>query len=87
MGNFERGEELTLEDGSVYLIVDAFKKDDKEYLYIISESDEKVTTIVEVRDDTLYRLKDEKEFNDVYNELVERNREEINKYLEEINEN
>ena len=87
MGNFEKGEELTLEDGSVYLIVDAFKKDDKEYLYIISESDEKVTTIVEVRDDTLYRLKDEKEFNDVYNELVERNREEINKYLEEINEN
>lgn len=87
MENFERGEELTLDDNSKYMVVDSFIFNDKHYLYLISEDDEKTVAIVENINGTLNEITDEHEYQIVFNELVRRNQDEIRKYIEEIDEN
>jgi hypothetical protein len=39
MNNYERGEELTLDDGEKYIVVDFFEYKSKKYLYVISENE------------------------------------------------
>lgn len=87
MENFERGEELTLDDNSKYMVVDSFIFNDKHYLYLISEDDEKTVAIVENINGTLNEITDGDEYQIVFNELVRRNQDEIRKYIEEIDEN
>lgn len=87
MEKFERGDEITLDDNSKYVIVDSFDKNNKHYLYLISEEDKKTTSIVELENDEVIEIKDKEELDLLYKELIERNKDEINKYLEEINEN
>lgn len=87
MNNFKREEEITLEDGSKYVIVDSFELNKKNYLYLISSDDEVSTAIVEVKDGILNEIENSEELKIVFEELVRRNQEEINKYIEEANNN
>lgn len=87
MDNFKREEEITLEDGSKYVIVDSFELNKKNYLYLISSDDEVSTAIVEVKDGILNEIENSEELKIVFEELVRRNQEEINKYIEEANNN
>jgi hypothetical protein len=83
MGMLIRGNEITLDDNSKYIIVDSFLKNNKNYIYMISEDDGKTTMIVEHRDGEIVELDDQNELDMVYKELIERNKEEIERYIEE----
>ncbi len=87
MGNYERGDLITLNDNSEYVVVDSFKLNDKNNLFLINNADKTTTILVELDNDEIIEINDEKEKNIVYKELIERNKEEINQYLKEINEN
>lgn len=87
MEDFERGEELTLDDNSIYIVVDSFVFNDKHYLYLISSDDEKTVVIVENKNGTLNEIENEEEYKNVFDELVRRNKDEIAKFLGEIDEN
>lgn len=87
MEKFERGDEIILDDNTKYVVVDSFDKNNKHYLYLISEEDKKTTSIVELENDEVIEINDKEELDLLYKELIERNKDEINKYLEEINEN
>ena len=87
MEEYQRGYLLTLDDNSKYVVIDSFKLNNKNYLYLINEDDKKTTMAVEVENDEIIEISDEKEKNIVYKELIERNKEEIEKYLKEIDEN
>lgn len=87
MKEFERGDEITLDDNTKYVVVDSFNKNNKHYLYLISEEDKKTTSVVELENDEVIEVNDKEELDLLYKELIERNKDEINKYLEEINEN
>ncbi len=87
MEKFERGDEITLDDNTKYVVVDSFDKNNKHYLYLISEEDKKTTSVVELENDEVIEINDKEELDSLYKELIERNKDEINKYLEEINEN
>lgn len=87
MADFVRGNVLTLDDGTKFVVVDSFFKNNKHYLYIISEDDGKTTMIVEYKDGDITEIEDKIESAMVYRELIERNKEEIEKYMEEIDEN
>lgn len=87
MEKFERGDEITLDDNTKYVVVDSFNKNNKHYLYLISEEDKKTTSVVELENDEVIEINDKEELDSLYKELIERNKDEINKYLEEINEN
>lgn len=87
MNVYERGDLITLDDNSKYVVVDSFKLNEKSYLYLINEGDKKTTMVVEVENDEIIEINDEKEKNIVYKELIERNKDEIEQYLKEINEN
>jgi hypothetical protein len=87
MNNYERGEELTLDDGEKYIVVDFFEYKSKKYLYVISEKEGNEVSLVKVDGNEVEPIEDEKEYNEVFKELVNRNKEEISKYLEGIDEN
>jgi len=87
MDGFERGDELTLDDNSKYIVVDSFSLNEKKYLYLISEEDKKTTMVVELNGDEITEIDDKEELDNAYKILVERNKEEIDQYLKEINEN
>ncbi len=87
MNNYERGEELTLDDGEKYIVVDFFEYKSKKYLYVISENEWNEVSLVKVDGNEVEPIEDEKEYNEVFKELVNRNKEEISKYLEGIDEN
>ncbi len=87
MEEFERGDEIILDDNTKYVVVDSFNKNNKHYLYLISEEDKKTTSVVELENDEVIEVNDKEELDLLYKELIERNKDEINKYLEEINEN
>ena len=87
MEEFERGDEITLDDNTKYVVVDSFNKNNKHYLYLISEEDKKTTSVVELENDEVIEVNDKEELDLLYKELIEKNKDEINKYLEEINEN
>ena len=83
----EVGTELTLDDDSKYIVVDDFTLNNKEYLYLVSDDDSNSAALVGVEGDTLYVIEDDDEYDMVYNELVERHKEEIINFLEEADEN
>ncbi len=87
MEEFERGDEIILDDNTKYVVVDSFNKNNKHYLYLISEEDKKTTSVVELENDEVIEINDKEELDSLYKELIERNKDEINKYLEDINEN
>ena len=87
MENYERGMELTLDDNSKFVVVDSFVINDKQYLYLINEDDKRTTMIVEVNNDEIIEIDDEKELEEAYKELIIRNKDEISEHLKEFNEN
>jgi hypothetical protein len=56
-------------------------------LYVISENEWNEVSLVKVDGNEVEPIEDEKEYNEVFKELVNRNKEEISKYLEGIDEN
>ena len=81
MDNFERGEEITLEDGNKYIVVDFFNYKSKKYLYLISEDEEHDIALVYLENDEIVPIEDDKEYDEVFKELVNRNKEEILKCI------
>jgi hypothetical protein len=80
---YEIGDLITLEDGVKYLIVDLFNFNNNTYMYVISDDGKNETTIYKVIDDYLTKLDNKDEFDKVLAELINRNRDEINKIIEE----
>ena len=87
MDTFEKGEEIKFEDGSSYVVVDSFMLDGKQYLYVISDDGKNTTAIYRHENGIVSKLENGNEFDKVFKELVNRNKDEIAKYLEEFNEN
>lgn len=87
MSDYERGEEITLEGGDKYVVVDNFEYKGKNYLYLISEDEEHDVALVTINDDIIDPIKDDKEYEEVFKELVNRNKDEISEYLEGVNDN
>lgn len=87
MGKYEIGDLITLEDGIKYLIVDLFTLDSNTYMYVISDDGKNETVIYKLVDDYLTKLDNKDEFDKVLAELINRNRDEINKIIEENSEN
>ena len=84
---FEKGDEITLDNGSKYIVSDSFELNNKNYLHLISLKNKNNLIIVENNNGILNEIEDENEYKSVFNELVIRNKDEIEKYLEGINEN
>ena len=87
MSNYERGEEIILEGGDKYVVVDNFEYKSKNYLYLISEDEDHDVALVTIKDDVIDMIEDDKEYEEVFKELVNRNKDEISKYLDEVNDN
>ena len=87
MSDYERGEEITLEGGDKYVVVDNFEYKGKNYLYLISEGEDHDVALVTINDDVIDPIEDDKEYKEVFKELVNRNKDEISEYLEEVNDN
>lgn len=83
----EVGTELTLDNDSKYIVVDDFTLNNKEYLYLVNDGDTNSVALVGVEGDTLYVIEDDDEYDKVYEELVERHKDEISDFLEEADEN
>ncbi len=87
MSDYERGEEITLEGGDKYVVVDNFEYKGKNYLYLISEDEDHDVALVTINDDVIDPIEDDKEYEEVFKELVNRNKDEISEYLEGVNDN
>ncbi len=87
MSNYERGEEIILEGGDKYVVVDNFEYKSKNYLYLISEDEDHDVALVTIKDDVIDMIEDDKEYEEVFKELVNRNKDEISEYLDEVNDN
>ena len=74
MGEFERGELITLDNGEKYVIVDSFVFNDKHYLYVIADDETHKVAIFRYEDGDVVLLNDQKEFQDAFDVLVSRNR-------------
>lgn len=83
----EVGTELVFDDDSSYVVVDNFSINNKEYLYLVNDSDDRDVSLVSIINDTIHVIEDDDEFNMVFNELVSRNKEGIMNILKEANEN
>lgn len=81
---YEVGGKITLEDNKSYIIVDYFEITDNKYLYLINEESKKAS-LVKIINDSLYEINDDNEYNNVLNELFNRNKDKITKLLEETN--
>lgn len=79
--------ELTFDDDSRYVVDDNFVINNKEYLYLVNDADDKDASLVSVVNDTINVIEDDEEFNMAFNELVSRNKENIINMLEEADEN
>ena len=77
------GEELTLDDDNRYVIADDFFVNNKEYLYLVNEDDTNDVSLVSFLNDTIHAISDDNEFNIVYEELINRNKEDIIDIIEE----
>jgi len=53
MSDYERGEEITLEGGDKYVVVDNFEYKGKNYLYLISEGEDHDVALVTINDDVI----------------------------------
>ena len=87
MNEFEKGEVITFDNGEKYVVVDSFVFNGKQYLYVIEDNETHKVAIFRYENGEVVLLNDQKEFQDAFNVLVSRNKKEIDKYLEEINEN
>ncbi len=87
MSDYERGEEIILEGGDKYVVVDNFEYKSKNYLYLISEDEDHDVALVTIKDDVIDMIEDDKEYEEVFKELVNRNKDEISEYLDEVNDN
>ncbi len=83
MEKYEIGDLITLDDGVKYLIVDLFTLDGNKYVYVISDDGKKETIICRLVDDYLEKLSSKEEYDKVLETLISRNKDEINKILEE----
>ena len=83
--NYEIGNEITLEDNKSYIVIDLFELNDNKYLYLFNEETKKAS-LVKIINDTLCEIEDDNEFNIALNELVNKNKEQINEILKETNE-
>ena len=81
------GTELTLDDDSKYIVVDDFVINNKEYVYLVNEDDTNDVGLVNIENDVLRVIEDDAEFDMVYNELVNRKKDEIIEFVNEANEN
>lgn len=78
---------ITIEDGKKYLVVDSFTFKNKKYLYLISDDGDSNTLIVSYVDNYIEKLDSKEEYDDVLKELINRNKDEIDKLMEGVNEN
>ena len=81
------GTELTLDDDSKYIVVDDFVINNKEYVYLVNEDDTNDVGLVNIENDVLRVIEDDAEFDMVYNELINRKKDEIIEFADEANEN
>ncbi len=87
MEKLERGDEIVLEDNRSFGVVDSFDYKDKHYLFLVSTLDNKSTMMVELENDEVIVVENKRKLDSLYEVLIERNKDEISKYLKEINEN
>ena len=83
----EVGAELVFDDDTRYVVVDNFTINNKEYLYLVNDADDKDVSLVSIINDTIHVIEDDNEFDMAFNELVSRNKENIINMLEEADEN
>ena len=83
----EVGAELVFDDDTRYVVVDNFTINNKEYLYLVNDADDKDVSLVSIINDTIHAIEDDEEFDMAFNELVSRNKENIINMLEEADEN
>ena len=84
---FGKDDELTLDDGRKYIVFDSFDLNNKNYLYLVSLEENMGVAIVENNNGMLNEVENEEEYYLVLNELIRRNKDGIEKYMEEIDEN
>ena len=73
---YEKGKELVLDDDSLFLIIDTFELKNNRYLFLIDEKDKKAS-LVKIIDDVIHEIEDDNEFDEAFNELINRNKREI----------
>ena len=83
----EVGAELVFDDDTRYVVVDNFTINNKEYLYLVNDADDKDVSLVSIINDTIHAIEDDEEFDMAFNELVSRNKDNIINMLEEADEN
>ena len=83
----EVGAELVFDDDTRYVVVDNFTINNKEYLYLVNDADDKDVSLVSIINDTIHVIEDDNEFDMAFNELVSRNKDNIINMLEEADEN
>ncbi len=83
--NYEIGNEITLEDNKSYIVIDLFELNNNKYLYLMNEETKKAS-LVKIINDIIYEIDDDNEFNIALNELINKNKEQINEILKETNE-
>ena len=59
----------------------------KEYFYLVNEDDTNYVGLVNIENDVLRVIEDDAEFDMVYNELINRKKDEIIEFADEANEN
>ncbi len=87
MEKIEIDDLITVESGEKYLVVDSFDFKDKHYLYLISDDGKNSTLIVRYIDNCIEKLDSQEEYDAVLKELISRNKDEIDKLMEGVNEN
>ncbi len=83
----EVGAELVFDDDTRYVVVDNFTINNKEYLYLVNDADDKDVSLVSIINDTIHAIEDDEEFDMAFNELVSRNKDNIINMLEGADEN
>lgn len=73
---------LTLENGEEYIVIDSFVINNRKYVFLIGQK-EKDLALVEMNNGRLKRIESDEEYNEVFNLLYERNKEQIEKLLNE----
>ena len=78
---YEKGEEIVLDNGKEYVVIDYFEHNTKKYLFLIGE-ESRMLNLVEIENDALKKIESDEEYKQVYDLVMERNKEEINKIVE-----
>ena len=80
---YESGDEIVLDNDIVYTVSDSFELNGKYYLFLISNKDRNKVSLMELKDNTILEIKDDNEYTNAFNELINRNKDIITKYMEE----